>query len=133
MLENELNDAEPSGEERSGAHSPQINTAEAVGPPPAPVAGDGDAPAAKGRRRATRRPAKASGTDAASPDAPPSAPGVASPGPDAAGPSAIRFASPNAPNSTTAGGRPESGSAEVMEAIDHERRDAVARRTNTTN
>ena len=99
MLENELNDAEPNGEERSGAHSPQINTAEAAGPPPAPVAGqagDGDAPAAKGRRRATRRPAKASGTDAASPDAPPSAPGVASPGPDAAGPSAIRFASPAA-------------------------------------
>ena len=99
MLENELNDAEPSGEERSGARSPQINTAEAAGPPPAPVAGQaggGDAPAAKGRRRATRRPAKASGTDAAPPDAPPPAPGVASPGPDAAGPSAIRFASPAA-------------------------------------
>jgi ribonuclease E len=68
MLENELNDAGPSGEERSGAHSPQIDTAEAAGPPPAPVAGQagaGDAPAAKGRRRTTRRPAKASGTDAA--------------------------------------------------------------------
>ena len=98
MLENELNDAGPSGEERSGAHSPQIDTAEAAGPPPAPVAGQaaaGDAPAAKGRRRTTRRPAKASGTDAAPPDAPPAS-GVASPGPDAAGPSAIRFASPGA-------------------------------------
>ena len=97
MLENELNDAGPSGEERSGAHSPQIDTAEAAGPPPAPVAGQagaGDAPAAKGRRRTTRRPAKASGTDAAPPDAPAS--GVASLGPDAAGPSAIRFASPGA-------------------------------------
>ena len=103
MLENELNDAEPSGEERSGAHSPQIDTAEAAGPPPAPVAGDGDAPAAKGRRRATRRPAKESGTDAAPPDAPPSAPGVASPGPDAAGPSAIRFASPAAEASAASG------------------------------
>ena len=52
MLENELNDAGPSGEERSGAHSPQIDTAEAAGPPPAPVAGQaaaGDAPAAKKR------------------------------------------------------------------------------------
>src|SRR2546423_14949819 len=88
MLENELNDAEPSGEERSGARSPQINTAAAEGPPPAD-----DAPAAKGRRRAPRRPAKAPGTDAAAPDAPPPGPGAASPGPDAAGPSAIHFAS----------------------------------------
>src|SRR6266550_1505077 len=90
MLENELNDAEPSGEERSGARSPQINTAAAEGPPPAD-----DAPAAKGRR-ADRRPAKASGTDAAAPDAPPRGPGGASAGPDAAGPSAIHFASPAA-------------------------------------
>ncbi len=96
MLENELNDAEPSGEERSGAPSPQINTAAAEGPPPAD-----DAPAAKGRRRAARRPAKASGTDAAAPDAPPPGPGAASPGPDAAGPSAIRFASPAAEAAAT--------------------------------
>ncbi len=91
MLENELNDAEPNGEERSGASSPQINTAEAEGPPAPPPgqAGAGDAPAAKGRRRVTRRPAKTSKTDAAPPDTPP-------PGPDAAGPSAIRFASPTA-------------------------------------
>jgi ribonuclease E len=89
MLENELNDAEPNGEERGGARSPQINTAAAEGPPPAD-----DAPAAKGRRRATRRPAKAPGTDAPGPAA--SGPGAASPGPDAAGPSAIRFSGPAA-------------------------------------
>ena len=96
MLETELNDSEPNGEERSGAHSPQINTGEAQGPPPAGQAGADDAPSAKGRRRAARRPAKASGTDAAPPDATPPDAGVASPGPDAAGRSAIRFASPTA-------------------------------------
>jgi ribonuclease E len=91
MLETELNNTEPNGEERGGARSPEINTEK-----------DDQAPAAKGRRRATRRPAraKASGTDAAAPDAgpdvaPPS-PEAASPGPDAAGPSAIRFESPAA-------------------------------------
>src|SRR5215475_13166351 len=104
MLETELNNTEPSGEERGGARSPEIDTGEAGGPPPGGQAGDDQAPAAKGRRRTTRRPAraKASGTDVAPPEAPPSAgPGVApsspeaaSPGPDAAGPSAIRFASP---------------------------------------
>ena len=55
MLETELNDAEPNGEERSGASSPQINTADAGGPPPAGEAGADEAPAAKGRRRTTRR------------------------------------------------------------------------------
>src|SRR5262249_62181242 len=94
MLETELNDSEPSGEERSGASSPEINTAEA-----------GEVPAAKGRRRTTRRPAraKASAADAAPPDVPPagpdvapSGPDVAPSGPDAAGPSAVRFASPAA-------------------------------------
>ncbi|HEY1344136.1 MAG TPA: Rne/Rng family ribonuclease, partial [Streptosporangiaceae bacterium] len=91
MLETELNNTEPNGEERGGARSPEINTEK-----------DDQAPAAKGRRRAPRRPAraKASGTDAAAPDAgpdvaPPS-PEAASPGPDAAGPSAIRFESPAA-------------------------------------
>src|SRR4249920_164316 len=102
MLETELNDSEPSGEERSGARSPEIDTAAGHasagsaptgGPPPAggpamagdpppagspPSAEDDQAPAAKGRRRATRRPsaATASGT------------GAASPGPDAANASA---------------------------------------------
>jgi ribonuclease E len=87
MLETELNDSEPNGEERSGASSPEIDTA-----------GADEAPAAKGRRRAARRPArsKASGTDAAPPDAAPAGLDVAPSGPDAAGPSAIRFASPAA-------------------------------------
>src|SRR5215467_8747117 len=91
MLETELNNTEPSGEERGGARSPEIDTGEAGGPPPGGQAGDDQAPAAKGRRRTTRRPAraKASGTDVA-----PSSPEAASPGTDAAGPSAIRFASP---------------------------------------
>jgi ribonuclease E len=100
MLETELNDTEPSGEERGGASSPEINTA--AGRPPAdsgpaggpPPAGADEAPAVKGRRRAVRRPAgaKASGTDAPPPDAPPPGPDAAAHG--AAGPSAIRFASP---------------------------------------
>jgi ribonuclease E len=106
MLETELNDAEPSGEERSGARSPQINTAEAGGSPPASEAGADQAPAAKGRRKTTRRPAraKASGTDAASPDAPSGGSEAASSIPEAAGPSAIRFASPatGAPGATGA-------------------------------
>src|SRR5215471_2654572 len=88
MLETELNDSEPNGEERSGASSPEINTAEAGGPPPAGQAGADEVPAAKGRRRATRRPARAKA------DVPPAGPEVAPVGADAAGPSAIRFASP---------------------------------------
>ena len=88
MLETELNDAEPNGEERSGASSPEISTADAGGPPPAGEAGADEAPAAKGRRRTTRRPARAktSKTDAAPPDAPPAGSDVTS----------IRFASPTA-------------------------------------
>ena len=68
MLETELNNTEPNGEERGGARSPEINTAAgqppadsgpAGDPPPAGPAGDAEVPAAKGRRRAARRPAGA--------------------------------------------------------------------------
>src|SRR5215831_7267473 len=113
MLETELNDSEPSGEERSGASSPEINTAAGQTSADSPPAGADEAPAVKGRRRSTRRPAraKASGKDAAPPDAPPAGSGVAPSGPEAApsspeaaGPSAIRFASPaaGAPAATSA-------------------------------
>ena len=100
MLETELNDAEPNGEERSGASSPEINTADAGGPPPAGEAGADEAPAAKGRRRTTRRPARAkrSTTDAASPDVPPAGSDVTS----------IRFASPSA-GAPAATGAPAGG------------------------
>jgi ribonuclease E len=120
MLETELNDTEPNGEERSGASSPDIETSAghtpadsspAESPPPA---GDDQAPAAKGRRRASRAPrrrsgATASGTGAsageaaAAPDTPPAATaatdtapaGAASPGPDGGVPSPV-FAGPEA-------------------------------------
>src|SRR5215468_4237096 len=81
MLETELNNTEPSGEERGGARSPEIDTGEAGGPPPGGQAGDDQAPAAKGRRRTARRPAraKASGTDAAPPEASSTGPDVRHP------------------------------------------------------
>jgi ribonuclease E len=113
MLETELNDAESSGEGRSGAHSAEIDRAaghapagsapaESQPPPAGPggPAGDDQAPAARGRRRAPRRQsgAKTSGTGASSEAAAPAAateaasPGAASAA--AAGPSAVRFAGP---------------------------------------
>src|SRR5215472_15802234 len=105
MLETELNDSEPNGEERSGASSPEINTAEAGGPPPAGQAGADEVPAAKGRRRATRRPARAKA------DVPPAGPEVAPVGADAAGPSAIRFASPVAGEPAATGAPARGGEA----------------------
>jgi ribonuclease E len=70
MLETEPNDTEPSGEERSGARSPQIDTAAGHAPAENPPATDDQAPAAKGRRRTARRPAgaKTPKAGAASPD-----------------------------------------------------------------
>jgi ribonuclease E len=120
MLETELNDTEPSDEGRSGARSPEIDTAAGhapAGSPPAGSAGDDQAPAAKGRRRASRPTrrrtgATASGTgtsaEEAAPDTAPAAgvapPGAASPGPDTAGPSAVRFAGPPSQAGGPAGG-----------------------------
>jgi ribonuclease E len=150
MLETELNDSEPSGEERSGARSPEINTAAghapadsppAGSPPPAGTAGDDQAPAAKGRRRASRAPRRssrattsgtgASGTGAsaaraAAPDAPPApaattgpAPAeTASPAPDGGVPSAVfagseaAAAGASAGTGAGAGAPPASGDAE---------------------
>src|SRR6266516_783029 len=72
MLETELNDTEPSGEERSGARSPEIDTpagrapagpAPAESPPPAGQAGDDQPPPAKGRRRGARRRPSAAAPD----------------------------------------------------------------------
>src|SRR5215469_15778054 len=133
MLETELNDSEPSGEGRSGARSPEIETAAghapagsppAESPPPAGKTGDDQAPAAKGRRRASRPTrrrsgAAASGTGpaggeaAAAPDTAPAAP--ASPGPDAAVPSAV-FAGPEtAPAGAPAGTGALAGSGAAAE------------------
>src|SRR5215510_9108299 len=92
MLENELNDSEPSGEERSGARSPEIDApgghapaghvsagpAPAESPPPAGRAQDDQPPPVRGRRRASRRsgaaspkPDAAAEGAAAAPDTPP--------------------------------------------------------------
>jgi ribonuclease E len=131
MLETELNDTEPSGEERSGARSPEIDTAAGhapagsppAGSPPAgnpPPAADDQAPAAKGRRRASRPTRRRSGTTASgtgtpaeetAPDPAPAgaaAAGVAPPGAassDPAGPSAVRFADPVAEPTSQAADR----------------------------
>src|SRR5215469_3466739 len=100
MLETELNDSEPSGEGRSGARSPEIETAAGHAPagspsaessPPAGKTGDDQAPAAKGRRRASRPTRRRSG--AAASGTGPAGGEAASPGPDAAVPSAV-FAGP---------------------------------------
>src|SRR6266516_7585905 len=87
MLETELNDTEPSGEERSGARSPEIDTpagrapagpAPAESPPPAGQAGDDQPPPAKGRRRgARRRPSAAAPDTGASAEGAAPAPGAA--------------------------------------------------------
>jgi ribonuclease E len=117
MLETELNDTEPNGEERSGARSPEIETAASHARADSPPTGDDQAPAAKGRRRASRAPRRRSGATAsgapdgeaaAAPDTPPPATdtapaGTASPGPDGGVPSAV-FAGPRAaPAGTSAG------------------------------
>ena len=119
MLETELNDTEPSDEGRSGARSPEIDTAAghapaghapadsppAESPSPAGPAGDDQAPAAKGRRRASRPTrrrtgATASGTgtsaEEAAPDTAPAAGGAPSADGAAAGPAAERTAVPAA-------------------------------------
>jgi ribonuclease E len=113
MLETELNDTEPNGEERSGARSPEIETAAGHAPADSPPPGDDQAPAAKGRRRASRAPrrrsgATASGGDAAAADAPPPATdtapaGPASPGPDEGVPSAVFTGPQAAPAGASAG------------------------------
>jgi ribonuclease E len=93
MLETELNDTEPSGEERSGARSPEIDTpvghapagraaagpTPAESPPPAGQADDDQPPPAKGRRRGARR-----RPSAAAPDTDASAEGAVASAEDAA-------------------------------------------------
>jgi len=104
MLETELNDTEPSGEERSGARSPEITTAAghapAESPPAEGQAGDDQAPGAKGRRRPGQSGRGRSGASAAG--------GGTSPG-EAAAPD-------TAPKDTAAKGRARKKAAPVATA-----------------
>ncbi|HYB85616.1 MAG TPA: Rne/Rng family ribonuclease [Streptosporangiaceae bacterium] len=94
MLETEPNDTEPNGEERSGARSPQIDTAAGHTPAENPPATDDQVPAAKGRRRAARSPSRAKATKA---------PKAGEPSPDVTGAPAVPFAGPPAEPSAGAG------------------------------
>jgi ribonuclease E len=127
MLETELNDAEPNGEERSSARSPDIETAAGRAPtssrpaessPPAGRTGDDQPPVAKGRRRPARRRSGAA-AESGTPDAPRAAteavgtaPGAASPDTGAAVPSAV-FAGPE----TAAAGAPAGTGASAGSAV----------------